>query len=67
MPGASSGFWYWFDYSSIHFVALSSDHNYSRGSEQYKWLGTLGLFFPASKSSLFSYLFYSPIHRGTPV
>jgi hypothetical protein len=38
MPG--NKFWYWFDYSSIHFVALSSDHNYSYGSEQYLWLGT---------------------------
>ncbi len=38
MPGNS--FWYWFDYSSIHFVSVSSDHNYTRGSEQYTWLGT---------------------------
>ncbi len=38
MPGNAKGFYYWFDYSSIHFVVLSSEHDYAKGSKQYRWL-----------------------------
>jgi hypothetical protein len=38
LPGSNGGLWYWFEYSNFHFVVLSSEHNYSKGSEQYRWL-----------------------------
>ncbi|ETO06202.1 hypothetical protein RFI_31194 [Reticulomyxa filosa] len=31
-------FWYSFDFQSVHFVMLSSEHNLSQGSEAYQWL-----------------------------
>ncbi|EDO30761.1 predicted protein, partial [Nematostella vectensis] len=30
--------WYSFDYGSVHFVMMSTEHNFTRGSTQYKWL-----------------------------
>lgn len=34
----NSPFWYSFDYGSIHFVMLSTEHDATPGSRQYKWL-----------------------------
>ncbi|UCE39290.1 MAG: metallophosphoesterase [Thermoplasmata archaeon] len=36
--GSDSEFYYSFNYSMIHFVAICSDVDYSIGSEQYNWL-----------------------------
>jgi hypothetical protein len=30
--------WYAFDYGNIHFTVMSSEHNFSKGSEQYQFL-----------------------------
>lgn len=37
-PGARSPFWYSHDYQTTHFIYVSTEHNCSRGSEQYEWL-----------------------------
>lgn len=34
----NSPFWYSFDYGSIHFVMLSTEHDVTPGSHQYRWL-----------------------------
>ncbi|TMW60176.1 hypothetical protein Poli38472_000218 [Pythium oligandrum] len=34
----NSLFWYSFDYGGIHVVQMSSEHNFTRGSNQYEWL-----------------------------
>ncbi|RMX63691.1 hypothetical protein DD238_006494 [Peronospora effusa] len=31
-------YWYSFNYGGIHVVQMSTEHNWTRGSEQYKWL-----------------------------
>lgn len=31
-------FWYGFDYGSAHFTVISTEHDLSRGSTQYRWL-----------------------------
>ena len=36
-PGPNS-FWYSFDYEFIHFVSVSSEHDYDPGSTQHNWL-----------------------------
>ena len=36
-PGPNS-FWYSFDFEFIHFVSISSEHDYEPGSTQYSWL-----------------------------
>ena len=36
-PGPNS-FWYSFDYEFIHFVSISSEHDYDPGSTQHSWL-----------------------------
>jgi len=36
-PGPNS-FWYSFDFEFIHFVSISSEHDYEPGSTQYNWL-----------------------------
>ena len=36
-PGPNS-FWYSFDFEFIHFVSISSEHDYESGSSQYSWL-----------------------------
>ena len=36
-PGPNS-FWYSFDYEFIHFVSVSSEHDYEPGSTQHNWL-----------------------------
>ena len=36
-PGTNS-FWYSFDFEFIHFVSISSEHDYEPGSSQYTWL-----------------------------
>ena len=36
-PGSNS-FWYSFDFEYIHFVSISSEHDYNPGSSQYTWL-----------------------------
>ena len=33
-----NSFWYSFDFKFIHFVSISSEHDYEPGSEQYNWL-----------------------------
>jgi hypothetical protein len=42
LPGINSGsntnLWYSFDYNLVHFVMLSSEHNYNANSEQLNWL-----------------------------
>ncbi|KAK3740335.1 hypothetical protein QZH41_009414, partial [Actinostola sp. cb2023] len=30
--------WYSFDYGSVHFVMMSTEHNFTKGSVQYNWL-----------------------------
>lgn len=38
-PGNGRGvFWYSFDYGPIHIVQISSEHDWRRNSEQYKWI-----------------------------
>lgn len=32
-----NNFWFSYDYNGVHFLALSSEHNYSRGSEQWQF------------------------------
>ena len=31
-------YWYSFDYGGIHVIQMSTEHNWTRGSEQYEWL-----------------------------
>ncbi|RLN54878.1 hypothetical protein BBJ28_00002921 [Nothophytophthora sp. Chile5] len=31
-------YWYSFDYGGVHVIQMSTEHNWTRGSEQYKWL-----------------------------
>ncbi|KAF1336556.1 Calcineurin-like phosphoesterase, partial [Globisporangium splendens] len=31
-------YWYSFDYGGVHVIQMSSEHDWTRGSEQYKWL-----------------------------
>ncbi|KAG6595882.1 putative calcineurin-like phosphoesterase [Phytophthora cinnamomi] len=31
-------YWYSFDYGGIHIIQMSTEHNWTRGSEQYEWL-----------------------------
>jgi acid phosphatase type 7 len=33
-------FWYSFNYGNVHIVQISSEHDYTVGSEQYQWLET---------------------------
>ncbi|KAK9811159.1 hypothetical protein WJX73_007407 [Symbiochloris irregularis] len=35
---ANSPFWYSFEYGSVHFTIISTEHDLSHGSEQNKWL-----------------------------
>lgn len=35
---ANPPFWYSYDYGSVHFVVVSSEHNLHKHSQQYKWL-----------------------------
>lgn len=38
-PATGNGiFWYSFDYAGIHVVQMSTEHNWTRGSEQFEWL-----------------------------
>ncbi len=34
----SNPFWYSFSFEGIHFISLSSEHDYGPGSQQYNWL-----------------------------
>jgi hypothetical protein len=34
----NSIYWYSFNYAGIHVVQMSTEHNWTRGSEQYEWL-----------------------------
>jgi len=36
-PGPNN-FWYSFDFEFIHFISISSEHDYDSGSAQYNWL-----------------------------
>lgn len=39
MPdGGNSVWWYSFDYGMVHFVMMSTEHNFTVGSRQYQWL-----------------------------
>eukprot|EP00042_Codosiga_hollandica_P051427 m.631135 g.631135 ORF g.631135 m.631135 type:complete len:480 (-) comp58283_c0_seq22:2372-3811(-) len=39
MPDTGNGlFWYSYDYGSIHVIMMSTEHNWTVGSEQYNWL-----------------------------
>eukprot|EP00045_Choanoeca_perplexa_P008355 m.77324 g.77324 ORF g.77324 m.77324 type:complete len:690 (-) comp14462_c0_seq1:72-2141(-) len=39
MPdNGNSLFWYSYDYGSVHFIMMSSEHDCSKGSQQYTWL-----------------------------
>eukprot|EP01121_Diplochlamys_sp_Union-15-3_P003024 TRINITY_DN1285_c0_g1_i1.p1 TRINITY_DN1285_c0_g1~~TRINITY_DN1285_c0_g1_i1.p1 ORF type:complete len:505 (+),score=80.78 TRINITY_DN1285_c0_g1_i1:262-1776(+) len=42
MPGDQCGgehnFWYSIDYGNVHFTFMSTEHDYSPGSVQYKWI-----------------------------
>lgn len=39
MPDTSSNrFWYSFDYGPVHFVAISTEWDFSLGSEQNEWI-----------------------------
>jgi hypothetical protein len=42
MPGEASGgrgnFWYSYDHRGVHFVSVSTEHDYSVGSAQWQWL-----------------------------
>ncbi|KAI9996581.1 hypothetical protein PInf_014313 [Phytophthora infestans] len=31
-------YWYSFDYGGVHVIQMSTEHNWTRGSEQYEWL-----------------------------
>lgn len=37
-PGSNSNLWFSFDYGQIHLVHFSSEHDYHKGSDQYKFL-----------------------------
>mmetsp|Transcript_63507 Transcript_63507/g.160212 ORF Transcript_63507/g.160212 Transcript_63507/m.160212 type:complete len:630 (-) Transcript_63507:223-2112(-) len=37
-PTGHSIWWYTFSFANVQFVALSSEHDYMRGSEQWRWL-----------------------------
>ncbi|CAH0515061.1 unnamed protein product [Peronospora belbahrii] len=38
-PATGNGiYWYSFDYGGIHVIQISSEHDWRRGSKQYKWL-----------------------------
>ena len=37
-PGSNGIFWYSFDYGSVHFTMISTEHDLSPGSVQYLWL-----------------------------
>jgi acid phosphatase type 7 len=34
----NSLYWYYFDYGNVRVVQISSEHDYSEGSEQHRWL-----------------------------
>lgn len=34
----NSIFWYSFDYGAVHVIQMSSEHDWTKGSEQYKWI-----------------------------
>jgi len=34
----NSIFWYWFIYGDVFMIQFSSEHNFTRGSDQYNWL-----------------------------
>jgi len=38
MPWTESTWWYSYDYGNIHMVAISTEHNFTVGSEQWTWL-----------------------------
>lgn len=38
LKGPNAPFWYSFDYGSAHFTVVSTEHNISVGSDQYRWL-----------------------------
>jgi len=41
MPNSQNGndpYWYSFEYSSIHFTVISTEHNFTTGSEQWEWI-----------------------------
>lgn len=39
MPdNGKKNFWYSFDFGNIHILQMSTEHNYTRGSEQYEWI-----------------------------
>lgn len=39
MPDSgNSVWWYSFDYGTVHFVMMSTEHNFTAGSRQYQWL-----------------------------
>jgi hypothetical protein len=41
MPDTGFGiFWYSFEYGNVHFIQMSSEHDYQPGSKQYMWLST---------------------------
>ena len=31
-------YWYSFNYGGVHVIQMSTEHNWTRGSEQYEWL-----------------------------
>lgn len=31
-------YWYSFDFGNIHFIMMSTEHDYTKGSEQYNWI-----------------------------
>ncbi|KAK9829258.1 hypothetical protein WJX72_004835 [[Myrmecia] bisecta] len=37
-PAQNSPFWYSFDYGSVHFTIISTEHDLTKGSEQHEWL-----------------------------
>lgn len=36
--GSNTNLFYSWDYSYVHFISLSTEHNFNKGSEQYNWL-----------------------------
>jgi len=36
--GGNSIFWYSFNYGNVHFTVISSEHDFTPGSEQYNWM-----------------------------
>lgn len=34
----NSIFWYSFNYVNVHVIQMSSEHDYTVGSEQYEWI-----------------------------